>query len=484
MEIIPVLVVNIISTLLIIVFIRTFFFASRQPAVAQGNILIDTGAVVQKLSKALQIRTISYDDPEKIDYKNFEHFRKFLEEAFPLVHQNLEKKTINEHSMVFTCKGTDPTLKPVLLLAHYDVVPVETGTEGEWKYPPFSGSIAEGYVWGRGALDDKIAIISILEAVELHLKQNTQPKRTIILAFGHDEEIGGWNGAAKLASHLEQEKITPEFILDEGLAVTHELVPGKKVPVALIGIAEKASVSYKISIEMEGGHSSTPPKSSALQELVNGIHKIGEHPFKVRITKPVQAFFNFLGPEMPFLKKLVFANQWLFKPLLIRSFTKTASGNALVRTILTPTILKSGLKDNIVPAKATAILNARILPGETSNEVLQHLRKIMDTPGITIQKIEPYHEPTPVASFKSASFDLISQTIKEIFNDTIIAPSLVLGTTDSRHYLNLTSNIFRFSPIRINPQNLKTIHGRDERISTKNIGETVNFYFQLIARFA
>ena len=457
---------------------HTLTFNSRQVEIqAIEKKAIDNQAILH-LSQALQIQTISYENPEKFDSAQFRAFNKFLQEAYPLVNSTLEKHLFNEFSHLYRWEGKDPSLAPVILMGHLDVVPI--ASPKKWARPPFSGLIENGVIWGRGAIDDKISVIGIMEGVEQLLSEGFQPQRTFYLAFGHDEEIGGELGAKAIVAHLKKEGVQASFIMDEGFAITQGLVPGLTKDVAMIGVAEKGYTSIELTVDMEGGHSSMPAKETAVDVMAGAIKRLKDNPLKAKISPPLQGFIDYLGPEMPFGQKAVFANVNVFKPIIFGIYEKTGSGNALIRTTTAPTIFEAGIKDNVIPTSAKAIVNFRVLPGETAAEVLAHVVNTIGDERVSAQFFGFSSEPSPVSSTESFGFETINKTIKEIFPNTLTTPNLVIGATDARHYTDISTDIYRFVPYHINEKNINAFHGVNENITVENYKNAIRFYRQLI----
>jgi carboxypeptidase PM20D1 len=436
--------------------------------------------LITKLQKAIQIKTISYQDYKLRDDKEFEKFIQFVKSQFPLVNQKLELKLINRFTLIYRWQGKNSKLKPVILMGHYDVVPVN---EKEWTVPPFEGKIIENYLYGRGTIDDKITVVGILQAVEYLLSQNFQPERTIYLSFGHDEEIGGIEGAKAVVSYLEQNQIFPEFVMDEGGAITINMVPGVSKPVATIGIAEKGYLSIKLIASGVGGHSSTPPKDTAITRLVSALEKLKNHPFPSNLTEVQKQMFKYVGPHFPFVQKMAAANLWIFKPLIESILKKSDSGRASLQTTMTPTMLNAGIKENIIPTKAEAVINLRILPGDTIESIKKRIKEIINDEQIQIETLPFDSEPSPISGLEGEDgygFQTIVRTIKTIHPDYAIAPYLVLGATDSRYFKTITKNIYRFMPVYFTEDDMKRMHGNDERISFDSIKTALNFYTLLI----
>ena len=464
-----------------VVLIRTALFTSRQmPVGPQRGILIDKEQIADHLAKAIQLRTISHGPVSPVEEEAFKNLHRFFARSYPKVHSTLKRETVSGSSLLYTWEGADPNLKPILLMAHMDVVPVAAGTEGDWTHPPFSGEIADGFIWGRGAMDDKVGVMSILEAVEILIAEGFRPSRTVYLAFGHDEEVGGFKGAAKIAALLRARGVELEFTLDEGFAITEGILPGVVAPVAMIGVAEKGYLSLELTVESPGGHSSMPPKHTAVGALSTAIHRLERNPFPAGIKGATRQLFEFVGPEMPFSKKMVFANLWLFGRLAERRLAASPSTNALIRTTVAATMVGGSDKENKLPTKAWAIVNVRIMPGESIDSVTEYVQRTINNPKVEIRTLEHAAEPSPVSDAGSASFKVIQRTIHEIFPDVVVAPSLTVGGTDSKHYVSLSDAAYRFMPLRLKPIDLHRYHGTNERVAVDNLAEAVRFYARLI----
>ena len=465
-----------------VVLLRTMNLTSKQvqaePAI---DVTLNGQEMAERLAQAIRFQTISHQDPAQFRGQEFSGLHEYLERTFPLAHAALTKEVVEEHSLIYTWKGQQEGLKPILLMGHTDVVPAESGTESAWAYPPFEGRIAEGYIWGRGSMDDKNAVLGVLEAVEMLLKDGFQPRRTVYLAFGHDEEIGGQRGAPRIAALLHSRGVELEYVLDEGLAITEGVVPNVSKPVALVGIAEKGYVSVELTVESEGGHSSMPPEHTAIGILSTAIHKLEQNQLPLRMDVPARQLFGALAPEMSFAMRMVFANLWLFGGLVKRQLAASPVTNAMVRTTTAPTMLEAGVKDNILPTKARAVVNFRLSSGDSVASVIEHARQAVDDPRVNIEPLKGFGgEPSFVSDTESPSFSALEHTIRQVFPKVIVAPGLVVGATDSRHYADLTNSIYRFSPIWVRPKDLDRVHGTNERISIADYEQAVRFYVQLI----
>lgn len=462
------------------VLFNTLTLKSRQIASEPAAEIQIASDALEHFSSALRIKTVSPEDAKDFDSIQFDRFNDYLSETYPLTDSLMEHKVFSGYSHLFLWKGSDPDLKPIILMGHLDVVPVIDANRAYWKEDPFGGSIVNDTIWGRGSIDDKIGVIGILEAVEQLLRKGFQPMRTIYIAFGHDEEIGGRDGANEIAVYLKEQGVEAAFIMDEGGSITSGLVPGIEKDVALIGVAEKGSVSLELSIELEGGHSSMPGKETAIDVLSGAIYKLKSKPFPARLSEPLEGFLAYLGPEMPFLNKMAFANKNLFQALIINKYEATSSGNALIRTTTAPTIFNSGVKDNIIPLTAKTTLNFRILTGSTIQDVIDHIKNVIEDDRIKIKKGNFNTEPSRVSDTDSYGFRTIHKTISQIYPEVVVSPYLVVGATDARHFNELSDHIYRFLPTRITASNVKSFHGLNERIAIAEFEDAIRFYTQLI----
>lgn len=471
-----------VIVLVAVLFVKTASFKSKQISQVDGKrkeFQVDESAV-KHLSDAIKINTTSYDDDATVNQAAFDSFFTFLKTEYAPVFQNLEDTIINQRSLLLKWKGKNENAKPVILYAHLDVVPIEETTKAKWTHEPFSGEIADGFIWGRGAMDDKGSLISIFEALKRLQTKNFTPERTVYFAFGSDEEIGGKKGAAMIADYLRAQKVSFEFYMDEGGMVSEGIVPNIKRPVALIGTAEKGYVTLELTANVKGGHSSHPPKESALDVITSAIKKLHDNPEQARTIETVSEFLEFVGPEMPQPIKAVFANRWLFRPLILKEYEKSDEGRALLRTTEVATVINAGNKENVIPSLVTAKVNFRILNDETTKDVIERATKTINDTLVKITAGELY-EPSRNSSSSTYGFKLLQQTSAEVFPDAIVTPFLMLGSTDSKHFQDITENTYRFFPVRMNSDLLGTIHGINERIGVKDYMETISFYETMLS---
>jgi carboxypeptidase PM20D1 len=475
-------VLAVIVVLGAVIAIRTMTFTSKQlPAGSKVDYKIDNNAAAQRLSGSIQFKTVFNEDKSKVDYGPFAKQQEYLAKTFPLVYSTLDVKVINDYGLLYTWKGSDSSKKPILLLAHQDVVPASD--EG-WKYPPFSGAIADGYIWGRGTLDDKSTLLSMLEAIDYLIQQGYQPSRTVCLASGFDEEITGKEGAGKIAQYLKDNGKDFEMITDEGFLLISGAVPGIKGPVALVGTAEKGYLNLELAAESQGGHSSMPPRQTTAGIVAAAVDKLEKNPFPAKLTGgPAGQMFEYLGPEMSTLYKTIFANTWLLDGVIQGILSASPSTDATLRTTTAPTMLKGSDRENVLPKRSWAVVNFRLFPGETIESVKQRVIKVIDDPRVTVKVYGEGNEASPVSGTDTNAFKTFSRTIRDVFPEAVIAPGMTNSASDATRYIGLSPNILRFLPQRFTDEELVLLHGTNERITVDNYGEMIDFYIQLIKNF-
>jgi carboxypeptidase PM20D1 len=393
----------------------------------------------------------------------------------------MSREVVAGHTLVYTWPGSDASRQPIVLLAHHDVVPVTPGTEGDWKYPPFDGVIADDAVWGRGAVDNKGSLVGLFEALESLAAAGFKPGRTVIVVSGHDEEAGG-AGAAAAAELLKRRNVRAEFVLDEGLAVVADL-PLLSRPVALVGIAEKGYGTLRITAPAKGGHSSTPPPETGVEVLAKAVLAITSRPFPLRFEGPAADMVRALAPEARPVVKMAVANEWLFAPLLVRQIAATPAGAASMHTTIAPTMLRGSPKENVLPQDATGWINYRIAPGHSADKVLQHATDATRGLGVNVEWVQPPYDPSPVSSVTSDGYRIIAAAAAD-GGKLPVAPGLVNATTDSRHFAGLAQDVYRFQPLVASLRELEMIHGTNEHLTLENLRRMTEFYSQVIATAA
>ncbi|MBL1074395.1 M20/M25/M40 family metallo-hydrolase [Nocardia sp. 2] len=458
-------------------------------------------ATAERLAAALRCATISREDPAQLDRTEFDRLATHLEHSFPLVHKHLTWETFG-HSRLYRWGGTaeagslphagaDPgTPLPntgeteavaAILLAHMDVVPVDDETG--WTHPPFSGAVDGDFIWGRGAIDDKSRVLAILEAVESALAEGVRPRDTIYLAFGHDEEVFGSAGAARMAARLRERGVRAGLLLDEGGVITSGVADGVDRPVATIMVGEKGFATVRLSVVDVGGHSSMPGRQTAVGRLARAVARLQDHPFPLRLTPVTVDMVTRLRDVMSEPRRSLLGLVNVAGPAIARVLAQRPQTEALVRTTTAPTMIHGGVKPNVLPQRAEAFVNFRILPGDSVASVLAHCRKVVRDKRVAIELAGTTSEPTPNPS-AGPGVELISELAREVAPGIAVTVGIVPGATDSRYYDDLAVTRCNFAPITLTGQDLERIHGTNERISRVNYARLITFNRLLIARLA
>ena len=478
------LVVGIVLLLLAgTVVVRTVGFGP--PAADRHSIRIpfdvDGSVVARHLSQAIQFKTVSQQEPPVRDPLVFEQFIDWLEGTYPLVHRRLTAERFADYTLLYEWRGRSPDLKPIFLTAHYDVVPVLQGSESDWEHDPFAGTISDGYVWGRGAIDDKAAVITILEAVELLLRQGFAPERTVYLSFGHDEERGGYEGAASVTAHLRDKRVRLLWTLDEGSFLIQGMAPGGDAPVAMISVAEKGGVSLELVARAAGGHSSMPPPQTAVGILAEAIVRLENAPLPGGLDGVSAAMFGGIAHHSSsFMSRMLFANTWLFGGLLESVLSQSPAGNAMMRTTTAATMFSGSEKANVLPIEATATVNFRLHPRDSEDDVVDHARRVIDDDRIEISRTGVRREASAVSSTSAQGYLDIARVTRQVFADAVVVPSLTVGGTDSFHYHEVADDSYRYHPMILASTDTTRVHGTNERIAIDNLVHATGFYAQLI----
>ena len=433
----------------------------------------------ERLGMAVRFKTISYQDREQIDYAQFEAFRDYLETSFPRVFSTLEVETVGGYSLLLRWPGTDAALPPVLFTAHMDVVPVEPGTESDWQYPAFEGVVADGRIYGRGTLDDKVGLMGLLEATEQLLAAGFLPQRTLVFAFGHDEEISGRDGATGLAARMRELGLHFSWMVDEGgmLVSDNPLLENKTM--ALVNIAEKGYLTLILRANGEGGHSSNPPAVSTIGRLANALALIEANPFPPRLVVPVAAMLGGMAPHVGQPERFAFKNLWLNDGLVAGGMAGERSTMPFVRTTTALTMINAGIKENVVPQSAEALVNFRLLPGDTPEMVVDYVRKLIDDPLIEIS-YDTWDNIPAIADHTGGGFAVIEAAILSVYPEAIVLPSLLTATTDTRHYVDLVDNQYRFHGVEMATSQLTSIHGTDEYVGIESYQKSIELARNMI----
>ncbi|MFE7801779.1 M20/M25/M40 family metallo-hydrolase [Nocardia sp. NPDC057440] len=435
--------------------------------------------VAERLAQALRCVTVSAEEPAADD-QEFSRLGEHLERSFPLVHDELELERFG-HSRLYRWAGTAPDTVAAILLAHQDVVPVDD--PARWTHPPFAGVVDDEFIWGRGAIDDKSRLMAILEAVESALAAGVRPEHTVYLAFGHDEEVFGDQGAVRMAQRLRDAGVHADLLLDEGGVITDGVADGVDRPVASIMLGEKGYATIRLSVSEVGGHSSMPGRQTAVGRIARAVGRVQDHPMPLRLIPLVSDMLARLRHVMPDSRRRLLGLAGLATPLITRVMAATPQTEALVRTTTAPTVISGGVKANVLPQQAKALVNFRILPGDSVASVLEHCRKVVRDAGVRIDLVGMTSEPTRPAA-PGAGFELIARLAEDVVPGIAVTTGIVPGATDARHYNDLATARCNFAPIVLTKADLATIHGTDERISLVNYARLIEFNRRLIDHFA
>lgn len=437
--------------------------------------------LLANFKEAIRIPTVSFSETES-NTTALREFDRLLRKAFPTVFSSnlVRHELVANYSHLFWVQGSQPDLVPYLLLAHIDVVPASE-SDG-WEAPPFSAKEIDGFIYGRGTMDDKSPVMAILQALEYLLRKGYAPRRGFYIGFGHDEEVSGVKGAMNIVRILKQRSVKLSFVLDEGLAILDGIVSGLEGPAALIGISEKGSATVKLSVSMAPGHSSMPPTETTIGILAAAVKRLEENPMpRLFGLGPERETFEHLAHKFKLPMKFIMSNLWLFSPLLGRVLERKPDTNAFVRTTTAVTMFNAGVKVNVIPSLAEAYVNLRIHSAHSLKEVLDQIESTVGDQRVKMELVEGF-DPLPISSTdeKSFGFQIIKKTVLDMFPTVTVAPGICIGNTDGRHFKDLTNDIYRFAPVWFKPGDPQRFHGINERISKKNYEELVVFYFNLI----
>lgn len=426
--------------------------------------------IAKHLSTAIRCQTVSFDDDSPAG--PFLELHDQLERLFPLVHNSLKKEAINRLSLLYTWQGSQPDLPGVAFLAHQDVVPV-VDQESGWTYPAFSGTIADGAIWGRGVIDMKCQLVTLLEAVEALVKAGYRPRRTIYLAFGHDEEVGGWNGARAIAQTLDRRGVRLETLMDEGGGVSGGVASGIQGMIATIAFAEKSFANVRLDAYARAGHASMPQKNGAIGILSRAITRLEKNPLPASLEF-VQPTIRALLPHLPWALRFFFGPLWLTGGIVKTVLAHQPSTNAMLRSTIAPTILQSGYKSNVLPEKASAILNCRLLPGQSAEVLLDHIRKVINDPRITVTCTDTSAPARKPGSIQTVWYQDLESIIAQHYPGVPVCPMLMIGASDARHYQDICTCVYRFQPVAFQKPGDDRTHGVDERIEIAQLPAMVD----------
>ncbi|MBQ6165382.1 MAG: M20/M25/M40 family metallo-hydrolase [Clostridia bacterium] len=447
---------------------------------------VDLDRYIETLREAIRCRTVSNPDEELVDWNEFEKLHRVFEERYPLLHEKLSKQPVGRAGIIFTWQGSDPSLKPIALLGHQDVVPVPKEKLPDWLHPPFDGDLADGFLWGRGTTDMKNHVVGVLESVETLLEDGFEPRRTVLICLGYNEEVVGAeaSSATLISEVLKNNGVELESVLDEGGAILDLDIPHvMHNKLAGVGIAEKGYCDFEISVEAKGGHSSAPPKHSAVGELSKAIVALENHQFHARITPELKNIIDTAARNTELPLRLAGSHLPILLPLLKPVMTQIPPVASLMRTTTAVTMTHGSPQANVLPQKASATVNFRIMPGSSIAEVERHIRRVLKNKNVNVRLLGG-DEPSAVSPTDTPSMRAISRICRGMFDMSAPVPFVVMGGTDARYYQSITDCIYRFSPFVMPPEILMLAHGTNERIAVDSLANGIVFFKRYIKTMA
>ena len=445
---------------------------------------VDLNRFRKNLSDAIKFKTIADKEAANTDWAVFDAFHDFLKERYPLMHEKLELTVIARGSLVFRWKGTRSDLDPIALLSHQDVVPISEGTLDDWKHDPFEGVDDGEFIWGRGALDMKNHLIGVLESVETLLSEGFVPERDVYILLGHNEEVmcaTSENGATCICNYLKEKGVHLDAIIDEGGAILPVEVKGViNKHLAGIGVAEKGYADIEVAVTAKGGHSSQAPNHTAIGHLADVIKDIENHQFKAKMSPMMRELFDKIGRNCTYPAKLVTCNLKLLEPALTKAMSFIPPAASMLRTTFGVTMASGSPQANVLPQRASVTVNFRMFPGQTVDDVLEHLHKVIKNKKVEINLLPGWKNPSAVSPTDTRSFKVIEKICHSMDDKAVVAPYLVMGGTDACHYQAVCENIYRYSPFLVSTSLLLTTHGTNERIPVSVMEDAVKFFKRYI----
>ncbi|MCD8081032.1 MAG: M20/M25/M40 family metallo-hydrolase [Bacteroides sp.] len=511
-------IVAILLVLIAIILIKTYMYPfSKEAFDPATQTATEFSPVKPQLSEAsirrfaggIRIPTVSTEVYEETNFAPFDTIKAYMPEVYPAVYEAMDTLTVNKYGLVFHWKGKDPARKPILFLSHYDVVPVlghdpvtqeSVGEEifrpadpakgpvtthsTAWDYPPFSGAVADGRLYGRGTLDMKGMLFALLEAADALIGEGFVPEQDIWFAFGHDEEVGGRQGALQIAQYFKEQGLTFDAVYDEGgiIAAPESLLKEVDQPMAVVGVGEKGFLTVRLKIKGEGGHSSMPPQRSTLVMAAEIIEKLNTNQMPEHLIPPMEHFLDNIGGKMNFIARVAIANQWLLERELLRTLAKNPASNALIRTTTDITMAKGSDAANVLSSVAEVTVNFRILPGETVEDVMQHVQQQCKGYDVEIEQVS-VREPSGISPEDTRGFQVIGETIGTLYPGTIVTPYITVGGTDAYKYQIVSDRIYRLMPVYVNDYEVKTIHNENEHIELDNWARMIWYFREVMKTF-
>lgn len=445
----------------------------------------DIQGALARFAQGIRCKTVSKVGDDNHNLGEFLAFHAHLEKSYPLIASQLHRRKMGTSSLLYEWQGSSPDKPAILLMAHMDVYSVEETDREAWACDPFEGKTDSQFLWGRGSWDDKASLFSIMEAVESLLVSHWQPERTIFLALGSDEAVGGTRDVVKIADHLRQRNIKIELMMVEGLVITDGILPGVDRPVALVGIAEKGYLSVKLKKVTGPCFASSPPplEETAAGALSLKVNRLLNDNFKPQLGGVTGQMFGAIALHAKVLHRLVFSNLAVFGTLLVGQLIKSPTSLATIKTTVSLVAFHCENNDNMLPSEASCILNIRTLPGDSISDVVDRIIHWIDDDSINLEILPGSHEHSPIESTGTAAFKMVSDNIKKSFGDVLVAPGLMVGATAARHFYDICEHIYRFTPIFANKEDLARFHGNNERIAINNFRQAIDFYRNLLIHY-
>ncbi len=464
------------ALLLAVLLIRTIRFRPAPlPEISDAPVTVDAEKTVRDMQDMIRCKTVSNRDPALMDLAEFEKFQRLLEDRFPLIHQRSSLQKIGLTGLLYHLPGKSKE-KAGVCMAHYDVVPAD---EESWSKPAFAGILENDTIWGRGTLDTKATLCGVMEALEALLAKGYTPSYDLYLSFSGEEEVDG-TSCPQIVEWFAENHITPDWVVDEGGAVVDHVFPGYDGQCALIGIAEKGSLNAEFSMHSNGGHASTPPARQLLGHLSRALLRVEKNHFPFQLTKPVLEMFDTVGRHSNFLFRMIFANLWLFRPVL-NLIGKLSGGelNAMMRTTAALTCFSGSKAYNVLPPEAHFTANLRLLGEDNMESALKRLQKTVKNEQISVKKLSGM-DPSPCSDTSCEGWTMLSAAIRQTWPEAVVSPYLMMACSDSRHYSRITDKVYRFSAMQLSKAERAMIHGNDERIPVETLLTTVKFYTRLL----
>lgn len=459
-----------------VVLVRTALFRPKaQPAITEDAVDFDKEQAVDSLAKLVRCKTVSYNDPAMEDDAEFEKLIAMLPTLYPRVFDVCSFNQLPDRALLLRWQGKRDNA-PVVLMAHYDVVPVN---EENWEKPPFAAVIEDGVLWGRGTLDTKVTFNAVFSAANYLIGKGFEPEQDIYFAFSGGEEVNG-KGAVNIVQYFKDHGITPALVVDEGGAVVENVFPGVKQPCGLIGIAEKGMINAQFATRSAGGHASAPKPHTPVGVLAAACKRVEDHPFPAHIDGPAREMFDTLGRYSTFVYRMIFANLWCFGWVLDLLGKKSGGEmNALMRTTVAFTQMQGSSARNVIPPDASMVANMRLNPHDSVDSALNYLRATVKDESVHISALESF-EPSPISELNCPAWDKVASAVASTWRGCIVSPYLMVQCSDSRHYRDISDHVYRFSAMDLTSEERATIHGNNERIRLSTACKAVEFYIRLM----